>query len=146
MDNLIYFYADQNGQVYQPVNPIIDGELPEGCIALTAAEVKKIEDDLAANQPTIVNTQEEIQAEFTRAIQRRLDEFARTRGYDGILSACTYASSTIDKFKIEGQYCVDIRDATWANAYQIIDIVKTTGVMPTLDDVIAQLPALDWPA
>ena len=34
---------------------------------------------------------EEIQAEIVAAAQQRLDDFARTRNYDGILSACTYA-------------------------------------------------------
>ena len=44
--------------------------------------------------------------------QKRLDDFAKTRNYDGILSACTYATSEVPKFNAEGVYCVQIRDAT----------------------------------
>lgn len=80
--------------------------------------------------------------------QERLDVFARTRGYDGILSGCTYASSTVQKFKAEGQYCVNARDATWEALYQVMDGVKA-GARPmpsSYEDIEADLPALEWPA
>lgn len=91
-------------------------------------------------------TPEEIIAQYTDAIQRRLDDFARTRGYDGILSACTYATSPTPKFATEGQYCVAQRDATWADAYTILDeVLAGTRPMPTLDELFAELPELVWP-
>lgn len=91
---------------------------------------------------------EQIQAEFSGAIQKRLDDFARTRNYDGILSACTYAASAVPKFLAEGQYCVQARDTTWAAAYQILAEVQAgTRPMPTsVADIEADLPALTWPA
>lgn len=52
-------------------------------------------------------------AEIVGLVERQLDEFARTRGYDNMLSACTYATSKNEKFAREGQYCVELRDATW---------------------------------
>ena len=36
-----------------------------------------------------------LQAMVVQATQERLDDFARTRNYDGILSACTYATQQI---------------------------------------------------
>ena len=45
-----------------------------------------------------------LQQSIVQATQARLDDFARTRSYDGILSACTYATSTVPKFQAEGQY------------------------------------------
>lgn len=79
--------------------------------------------------------------------QQRLDDFARTRGYDGILSACTYAASTFTKFQTEGQYCVNARDATWASLYTLMAEVQAgTRPMPGgYADVEASLPALAWP-
>lgn len=80
--------------------------------------------------------------------QQRLDDFARTRSYDGILSACTYASSKIQKFQIEGQYCVDKRDQTWAALYAIMQSVDA-GAMPPptgFEDIEPLLPELIWPA
>ncbi|MDH4449217.1 MAG: hypothetical protein QE265_01325 [Rhodoferax sp.] len=92
-------------------------------------------------------TQAEIAAAFTADIQQRLDEFARTRNYDNILSACTYATSTVAKFRVEGQACVDLRDATWAAAYTVLDKVQAgKRPMPSgIADIEADLPALEWP-
>jgi hypothetical protein len=90
----------------------------------------------------------EVQAEIVDATQKRLDDFARTRNYDGILSACTYASSSVPKFAAEGQYCVDARDNTWATLYTILGEVQAgTRPVPTgFDDIVGDLPTLEWPA
>lgn len=92
-------------------------------------------------------TSAEVAAAFTASIQQRLDGFARQRNYDSILSACTYATSTVAKFKTEGQACVNLRDATWAAAYAILaDVQAGNRPMPKgLDDIEADLPALVWP-
>ena len=93
-----------------------------------------------------VPTPEEQLAAFTAAIQARLDDFARTRNYDDILSAASYATSTMAKFKTEGQYAVEARDATWAKGYVIMDdVLAGRRPMPTLEEVLAELPALSWP-
>lgn len=97
-------------------------------------------------QPPIP-TPEEVAAGFIGAIQLRLDTFARGRHYDSILSACTYATSTVPKFQVEGQTCVNLRDATWAAAYAILEQVHA-GQRPVPDDLAdieGDLPALEWP-
>lgn len=91
-------------------------------------------------------TPEQIQADFTARIQQRLDTFAATRGYDGILSACTYAASANAQFSKEGQYCAAARDATWAKGYEVMNAVKAgTRSMPTWAQLVSELPALAWP-
>lgn len=83
---------------------------------------------------------------YTAEMQKRLDDFARTRNYDGILSAATYATSSVPKFAAEGQYAVEARDATWAKGYEILAAVEAgTRAAPTLDELAAELPALAWP-
>lgn len=99
-------------------------------------------------------TADELQARDTalydsivQGTQARLDTFAKTRGYDNILSACTYATSPTVKFAIEGQYCVDVRDATWAKLIEILGEV-TAGTRPRPSgyaDIEADLPPLVWP-
>ena len=97
-------------------------------------------------QPPPPPTPEQIQKQFTDAIQARLDAFARTKNYDGILSAASYATSTNPQFRAEGQYAVEARDATWAAAYAILGAVLAgERPMPTLDEVMAELPELAWP-
>jgi hypothetical protein len=98
------------------------------------------------NPPPPPKTPEEIIAEFTAKVQARLDAFARTRGYDGILSACTYATSTNPKFAAEGQYCVQARDATWAKCYEVMNAVQSgERPVPTWEELEAELPPLEWP-
>jgi hypothetical protein len=98
--------------------------------------------------PPPIKTPEELQAEIVEATQKRLDDFARTRNYDGILSACTYASSSVPKFAAEGQYCVDARDNTWATLYTILAEVQagTRPVPGGFADIEPDLPVLVWPA
>jgi len=84
---------------------------------------------------------------IVQAVQDRLDTFAQTRNYDGILSACTYASSTVAKFAAEGLAAVNARDATWSALYALMGEVQAgTKPMPTgFADVEALLPVLAWP-
>jgi hypothetical protein len=99
------------------------------------------------NPPPPPKTPEEIIAEFSAGVQSRLDTFARTRGYDGILSACTYTTSTNPNFSAEGQCCVQARDATWAKCYEILSAVQSgTRQTPAWEELEAELPELEWPA
>ncbi len=88
-------------------------------------------------------TVEEVQL----AVQERLDAFARSRNYDGILSACTYASSSVERFRDEGAYCVDARDTTWSACYAILAAVEAgSRLAPTsVEQVLGELPGLAWP-
>lgn len=88
-----------------------------------------------------------LQAGIISATQDRLDTFAKSRNYDGILSACTYVTSSILKFAAEGQAAVNARDATWATLYTILgEVQDSTRPMPTgFADIEAELPALEWP-
>lgn len=90
----------------------------------------------------------DLQAVIVAAAQARLDDFARTRAYDGILSACTYAASTVPKFASEGQAAVNGRDATWAKLYEILaEVQAETRQAPNgFEDIEAELPVLEWPA
>jgi hypothetical protein len=89
----------------------------------------------------------DVQALIVTATQQRLDDFAKTRNYDGILSACTYAPSLIDRFRIDGVYCIGARDNTWAALYAFMGEVQAgTKPFPTsFADVEPLLPILAWP-
>lgn len=91
-------------------------------------------------------TPEQIIVQHTTGVQQHLDTFAQTRNYDGVLSAATYATSTVPKFAAEGQYAVEARDATWAKCYEILAAVEAgSRPMLTLDELLAELPVLTWP-
>lgn len=90
---------------------------------------------------------QELWTSYTTDTQDRLDTFAQTRGYDGILSLCTYATSPTQKYATEGQYGVSARDNTWHDFYKLMDDVNAgLAPMPTnYSEVVAVLPVLEWP-
>jgi hypothetical protein len=105
------------------------------------------EQEAAAIQADAIAKTQAFIASVVSATQSRLDTFAQTKNYDGILSACTYASSAIPKFASEGQYAVNARDNTWATLYTIMGEVEA-GTLPmpaSVDEVMSLLPELVWP-
>ena len=41
---------------------------------------------------------------------------------------------------------VEARDATWAKGYEILDdVLSGKRPMPTIEEVLAELPPLEWP-
>ena len=98
---MIYFKDSQNG-VHCLDSKAFVQLLPAGSVEITGEEAD------ALRTPTIT----EAIVAYVAAVQVRLDDFARTRNYDGILSAATYATSTVSKFAAEGQCAVALRDAS----------------------------------
>lgn len=107
--------------------------------------IKSLSEEIV--QRNILQKAQELQAEIVNQTQERLDSFARTRNYDGILSACTYATSNIPKFAAEGQSAVNLRDATWAALYQILEEVQAgqREAPAGFSDIEPLLPPLGWP-
>lgn len=80
------------------------------------------------------------------AVQAHLDQKAQERGYDNILSLCTYATSVNSKFQTEGQAGVEWRDAVWAYCYQELNEVESgQRTIPTPQELVAELPTFTWP-
>lgn len=89
-----------------------------------------------------------LEAEYTALVQARLDNFAKTRGYNSINDACTYALSANAQFKLEGEYCINARDETWSFFAGIITSAKN-GVGPFHSNFAKyeiMLPRLEWPS
>lgn len=132
------------------IKVIVDDAIPAGKVATGSTLV---DDDGAPRRQWVLADipadvlQQRIIEECRVYAQQRLDNFAATRGYDGILSAATYASSLVPQFAAEGQYCVDIRDQTWAALFQLMaDVQGGTEPMPaTAADIEPYLPVLEWP-
>ena len=84
---------------------------------------------------------------LTDAMQAYLDQTAQKRGYDGILSLCSYATSANARFGPEGQAGVTFRDAVWAYGYQIIAEVQAgTRPVPSTAELVVALPSIVWPS
>ena len=72
-------------------------------------------------------------------IQTILNDSAKSRGYDSIISECSYATST-GAFGAEAQITVDWRDAVWTYVYSVQSTVEAGGVKPAIEELIAGLP------
>lgn len=151
------FYSKSTGGFY--TREIHGDNIPADAVEITEAEHAALIEGQSQGKRIVADesgrpilqdppppTAEQIIAQYTGAVQQHLDTFARTRNYDGILSAATYATSTVPKFKAEGQYALEARDATWAKCYEILAAVEAgSRPIPTLDELLAELPVLAWP-
>jgi len=100
----------------------------------------------AIKPPPQPPTVDDMQAVVKAAIQQRLDDFAQTREYTSISNAATYAVSRDAQFAFEGQYAVEARDLTWRTAFNILnDVASGVRPMPTVEEVMSELPELVWP-
>lgn len=91
-------------------------------------------------------TEAELLTAVTMEVQQHLDATARSRNYDGILSLCTYATSTDTTFAAEGQAGVEWRDSCWRSCYQVLAAVKAgTRAIPTPQEMVLALPPMEWP-
>lgn len=89
-------------------------------------------------------THEEIQKTLTDAVQAHMDTKVKERGYDNIHTARLYALGT--EFREEGIACVVWCDVVWRTCNNILNEV-TAGQreIPTVQELIAELPELVWP-
>lgn len=91
-------------------------------------------------------TNEEAIAFMTNAVQQHLDSTARSRGYDSIISLCSYAGSTNARFAAEGQAGVVWRDAVWTSCIEILaDVTEGRRPAPTVESLLGELPQMVWP-
>jgi len=88
--------------------------------------------------------QEKLQP-YKNAVQRLLDSTAIAKGYDSILSMCTYANSTNASWAAEGQAAVNWRDACWNESLVQMGNYLATGNKPSMEDFLAAMPTPVWP-
>ena len=73
------------------------------------------------------------------AVQNMLDNAAKAKRYDSILSACSYAAYP-NQFQAEGQEFVAWRGAVWAKCYEILGEVEAgTRAAPTVSELLAEI-------
>ena len=96
--------------------------------------------------PPHVPTIEEIQKMLTDGVQAYMDSKVQERNYDNVHTCVgTYLYSPIDKFRKEAEAVRDWVSYVWEKCYAILDEVKAgTRPIPTLEEVIAELPVLEW--
>jgi hypothetical protein len=83
---------------------------------------------------------------LTDIVQAYMDLTVKERGYDTILSLCSYATSTVPQFRAEAQAGVLWRDQCWSYGYGILaQVLAGQRAIPTVEEVMAELPQIKWP-
>lgn len=104
--------------------------------------VDMTEEEISALQPEPLTT-EQIVKQYQDAVQVMLDAKAREKGYDSVLSACSYAAIA-NIFQAESQAFIIWRSNVWAHGYQVLaDVQNGVIPMPTLEEFLAGLPVYE---
>lgn len=82
--------------------------------------------------------------DFADAVQKHLDDTAKSRGYAGILSAVSYVGDADPVFNAEGTALKAWRSEVWNACHVKLAEVNSVGVPPTIPELIAILPAVVW--
>ena len=90
-------------------------------------------------------TPAEIMASYEAAIDARLDQFAQLRGYRDGDRLASYKGSSNATWAGEADRFIELRDQTWTKFISIsADVTAGKRPMPTLDDLLLELPVLTW--
>ena len=126
-------WKDTNNKVHDDMDGTALHLLPAGCVPITQAEADAL---LAPPPPTLA----QVFSQAEVAVQTMLDDFAKTWQYESILSAASYAYSTIPKFKAEALALVAWRDAVWSACYVEMAAIQGGSPMPTTQAFLSALP------
>ena len=108
-------------------------------------QASMIDDDVYKVSYKIVSKNlEELTALFKEKTQELLDAKAREKGYDDILSACSYAGYDND-FRAEGEAFGIWRAKVWKYGYGLLNaIAEGKHKMPkSFDEILAEMPTLE---
>lgn len=87
-----------------------------------------------------------IEATFTAALEAHYDNVAQSRRYDNRLT-CALRAGYPGPFQPEGSTFAVWMDNCNAYAYQQLGVVKSgQRPMPTVEELIAELPSIVWPS
>ena len=122
---------------------------------LSADDVVMCEDDLQVylKDRCPHKTEEQIQqeainqriAEIKLAVQNTLDLKAKEKDYDTAVSLASYVTSTDDEFHEQANRFIAWRDQCWRKCFEVIGLFNNGDIpMPTVGEVLRQLPTLDW--
>lgn len=125
-----------------PVHPdFIWVECPENCTTqwtynndktFTAPEVKTKDTDAKIS-------------ELRMAVNYILDKQANKKNYQNSIDVVSYKESSSNKFKQDANEFIIWRDSVWSYAMEEFEKIRNnTRTVPTIDNFISELPAINW--
>jgi hypothetical protein len=88
----------------------------------------------------------EIIAIYQQAIEDYIEAVAKEKGYSSAVSCASYVSSTVPEWAAEAAAFVAWRDKVWGKVFELLAELQGEAREPLpVADVIAMLPAIEWP-
>ena len=88
---------------------------------------------------------EKLRTHIVNEVQAWMDKKVQERNYDNIFTTISYKDSSVEKFRLEAKAASDWRDIVWVTCYAILDdVVSLKRDLPTLSEIISELPTLNW--
>lgn len=119
----------------------------------TAEEIEAAEEGNAAVRAALLDVPDPASAlppptlaDYEVAIQAHVDATAGQRGYSSGVSCASYAASTVPAFAAEAAAFIAWRDAVWIAVHTRLAEVQGGAAAPTVRGLVADLPAMVWPA
>lgn len=149
----VYYSPSTNGFYVQSIN---GSRIPTDVVEVTPDQYVALMEGQSVGQQIIADagvprltapasSLDSVLAGYEAAIEARLDQFARSRGYRHGDRLASYKGSQNATWSAEAGRFIELRDQTWAKCYAIIAEVKAgKRSMPTLDELLLELPVLSW--
>ena len=132
-----YFIAPERRLLAYEEDGSQDGYIPQNARPATPEEVQAIQ-----NPPLALT---DVKARLTGALQKLLDDTAKARGYDSMLSLVSYVASTNEAFAAEAAAGIAYRDAMWAYGNEIANAVEAGAQgLPNEQALLANAPVITW--
>ncbi len=85
-------------------------------------------------------------SDYANAVQVHVDATAKAREFNDGVTAATYLTSTVPRWKADAEAFVAWRDAVWTYSYgELAKVQNGQRPQPTIDAFINELPAISWP-
>ena len=141
-------FSDENGNVPVGATQISDNDFQTMYSNPNHFTVFKYEDGAVSLDGAKVFTAYVAtkQRDVLNVVQELLDNTAKSKGYDSIFTAVTYADEASNTtFQAEGQALRAWRSEVWTSLYAILaDWEGGVITEPTVDEIVAQLPTITW--
>ncbi|ACI57417.1 hypothetical protein Rleg2_4155 [Rhizobium leguminosarum bv. trifolii WSM2304] len=125
----------------------VEGRIVEVCGAPQPGQQFSAIDDSNEEVQALINPKRTLGlADYAAAVQAHVDAVAMSREFHDGVTAATYLTSTIPRWKADAEAFVAWRDQVWAYSYGELDKVKNgQRLQPTINAFINELPAISWP-
>ena len=123
---------------------VADGDC-EGTYCYKLWTIRDTLDIQEAPQKSLDEIAEQRFKDIQNAVQILLDSKAQEKNYDNGFAIASYALSTNETFRTEATNFIAWRDAVWSKCYQLLDLFTSGQIeMPSVENVLEQLPVLEW--